>query len=149
MLFSTSHYQFIYGLCQSCTGRQKDFFTDQNFKKEIIEISKLSLFIAILRLGEGYGMNFYFHNIRAPFATTRSFFIQVHLTKFYMVFWFIYKHFHKKVFSVMCHIGGIPRRRNDFFPKNRSRQKLHRFHFSIFFSKFQKELLEHIEPQLS
>ena len=60
MLFSTSHYQFIYGLCQSCTGRQKDFFTDQNFKKEIIEISKLSLFIAILRLSENVEFSYKF-----------------------------------------------------------------------------------------
>ena len=32
----------------------------------------------------------------------------------------------------MFHIGGIPGWRNDFFPKNRSRQKFHRFYFSIF-----------------
>ena len=31
---------------------QRIFLTDQNFKKERIEISKLSLFIAILRLSE-------------------------------------------------------------------------------------------------
>ena len=41
--------------------------------------------------------------------------------------------FTKKVFSMMFHIGGIPGRRNDFFLKSRSRQKFHRFHFSIFF----------------
>ena len=77
-------------------------------------------------------MHFYFHNIRAPFATTRSFLIQIHLS-FVWYFSPFMSIFTKKVFSVMCHIGGIPTRRNDFFPKNRSRQKLHRFHFSIFF----------------
>ena len=57
--------------------------------------------------------------------------------------------FTKKVFSVMFHIEGIPGRRNDFFPKNRSRQKFHRFHFSIFFSKFQKEVLEDFRRHLT
>ena len=66
----------------------------------------------------GYGMNFYFHNIRAPFATTCSFFIQIHQTKFFLWYFGTFMSiFTKKVFSVMFHIGGIPGRRNDFFRK--------------------------------
>ena len=85
----------------------------------------------------GYGMNFYFHNIQAPFlphAHSSSKF-----TKLSFILYGILAHLwafsQKKVFSAMCHIGGIPTRRNDFFPKNRSRRKLHRFHFSIFFKR--------------
>ena len=49
----------------------------------------------------------------------------------------------------MFHIEGIPGRWNDFFPKKRSRQKIRRFHFSIFFSKFQKEVLEDFRGRLT
>ena len=66
-----------------------------------------------------------------------------------MVFQYICKHFPKKGVLLMFNIGGIPGRQNDFFPKNRSRQKFHRLYFSIFFSKFQKEVLEHFRPHLT
>ena len=64
----------------------------------------------------GYGTNFYFrNNFLAPFATTRSFFIQNHLTKFYMVFWHIYEHFHKKSFFDDVPYWGNPRTTKRFF----------------------------------
>ena len=39
----------------------------------------------IVKVGGGYGTDFDFRNIRAPFATTRSFLNQIHQTKYCMV----------------------------------------------------------------
>ena len=48
----------------------------------------------------------------------------------------------------MCHIGGIPGRQNDFFRKIVHAKSFTGF-ISQYFSKFQKEVLEHFEPHLT
>ena len=70
-----------------------------------------SNFIFLKFKGGGYGTNFYFHYFRAPFATTHSFFIQIHLTKFHLVFWPIYKQFHKKSFFISQYFFQNSKRR--------------------------------------
>ena len=56
--------------------------------------------------------------------------------------------FKKKSFSVMYHIGGIPGRRIFFFEKSFT-PKVSQVAFLNIFSKFQKEVLENSEPQLT
>ena len=55
----------------------------------------------------------------------------------------------KKFFLRCAILGESPGDEMIFSPKNRSCQKLHRFHFSTFFSKFQKEVLEDFRRHLS
>ena len=96
----------------------------------------------------GYGMNFYFRNIRAPFATTRSFFIQIHLTKLY-IFQHIYEHFNKKSFFGDVLYWGIPRMTKRFFFKKSFTPKDSQVSFLNIFSKFQKEVLEDFRRHLT
>ena len=105
------------------------------------------LFYFLLR--GGYGTDFDFRDIRAPFAAMRTVFNQIHQTKFYKVFQHIYEYFHKKSFFGDVPYWGNPLTKKIYFFKKCVTPKVSQVAFLNIFSKFQKEVFHKINGHLT
>ena len=97
----------------------------------------------------GYGTDFDFRIFRAPFAATRSSFMQITQTKFYKVVQCNLEKISSNFFSKLFSYWGNPLTQKIFFSRKYFFQNVSPPASFNIFSKFEKEVLENSEPHLS
>ena len=100
-------------------------------------------------MGGGYGTDFDFRIFRAPFAATRSSFMQITQTKFYKVVQCNLEKISSKFFSKLFSYWGNPLTQKIFFSRKYFFQNVSPPASLKIFQKFQKYLLDNSEPQLT